>query len=251
MYVQMLLAVLLIYIVGIWLFSVFRQMEYYLVLRMLRKTFYVIFVVGLGIGVIVGDLEPADWKLILQLAAVIVFIDISVLLTPSIMKIWNTEFQYGDFFKDTIQKNDAIQRNMVKKTNYMSYMLQQTTLPFEGEPVTLHQYLNIYAEQFGLSVFVYELGNSIEEGELRASIRSTLSTITNTYNIEELDTDDIAVMLFESEIVSLDGEDLMIIPAYPSSANMVLAVLHNQNGILLEVDAIHIANLVYLYDSFN
>ncbi|WP_426900507.1 type II toxin-antitoxin system SpoIISA family toxin [Rossellomorea vietnamensis] len=52
--------------------------------------------------------------------------------------------------------------------------------------------------------------------------------------------------LLQSEIISVIKENSMIVPVSMNERTM-LVVLKNDKGELLEVDAVHITNLIYLF----
>lgn len=193
----------------------------------------------------------------------IIFVDITVLMTPSILKIWQTEFQTdSEFFEETILKNERIQRAMVTKVGIMSVILQESNFYFEKRPIPndwnqyvneLNEFVNQYCQEFGLYVQIRDL--SITEFDLeidiKEKIKQELQKIDriNNFGFKESNIVEYIEALFNTEIISLVDNDSMLVPIYLEDHSLII-VLKNNKGILLEVDGVHIANLVHLFDSY-
>ena len=96
-------------------------------LKNFRRSLYTLFLLSLGVGVITESINIEDWTYILSLTAIVVFIDLSVLLTPSILKIWQAEFLTGsEFLEATIKENEKIQTDNRNLFNRL-YDCQHTT----------------------------------------------------------------------------------------------------------------------------
>ncbi|MGD6803430.1 type II toxin-antitoxin system SpoIISA family toxin [Rossellomorea vietnamensis] len=270
--------VILVFAVGNLIFFMSNSMQYHLKLRTLRKALYTLFIGALSFGIITGETDITNWEFILTLMGVVVFIDLSLLLTPSIMKIWNTEFQYSDYVENVIVKNEKIQKGTMRRVGTLSEMIQGAGHYFSGLPLAeseaeqrqqLENYLGEYASQYGFSVqiwdIVYEAPGLTQDEESAGREESDLSPEELAYfeslkdvlnRIERLNSFDIdnerdayLESLFQSEIISVIKENSMIIPVFMNERTM-LVVLKNDKGELLEVDAVHITNLIYLFYSF-
>lgn len=255
--------VLIVYVVFTWLFAIIRPLNYGMYLKLLRKTLYVIFILAFGLGIIFGNVDLNNWQFIVTVTAVTVFIDLSVLMTPSILKIWRTEFQNGsEFLEEMIKKNDKIQKSMVAKVGYMSVLIQKSDLYLEDVPTTvdeqeyvkgLEKYLEQYSDEFGLKVDIRELPTLFHENEndIKDKIKAELIKIDRVHNfdINYKEIDEYIDAVYNSEIISMVENDSMIIPIYLEDRNIIV-VLKNDRGTLLEVDGVHIVNLVYLFDSY-
>ena len=55
--------------------------------------------------------------------------------------------------------------------------------------------------------------------------------------------------IFNLEVIPLEDHDALLIPIHLHSYNFII-VLKKDKGVPIEVDGIHIANLVHIYDSF-
>lgn len=233
-------------------------------LKNFRRSLYTLFVLCLGIGIIAGGINITNWTYILSLTAIVVFIDLSVLLTPSILKIWQAEFITGsEFLEATIKENEKIQRATVTKVEHMSLLVQDAIYYFEQKPVPengeeyereLKNYLVLYCEEFGLSVDInqYEADDSIDlDISVRERIKQKLIRIDHIHNFDfnqqllQSFTDSI----FNLEVITLEDHDALLIPIHLQMYNFII-VLKKDKGIPIEVDGVHIANLVHIYDSF-
>jgi len=276
------MAAILLFVIGNLLFFVLAPIKYHLSLKSLRKALYSIFILSVAIGLLLNEMELKDWLFLLILAAFVVFIDLSILLTPSIMKFWNAEFHYSDYVENVITTNEKIHKSTVRRVGTMSYMIQNAGDYFENleetndedkKKLQLQHYLQEYAETYGFKVQVWNLETeTIDKPELRPEIKEDGTDEEVKYIVEELgmrqgienvlteieylnsfDLDEnrqsTIESLFHSGIVSLIKEDSMLVPVYMTERNMIV-VVKNEEGDLLEVDAIHITNLIYLYYSF-
>ncbi|MCM3393093.1 type II toxin-antitoxin system SpoIISA family toxin [Cytobacillus oceanisediminis] len=271
---------LLVFSVANLLFFVFKPIQYHLSLRTLRKALYTLFIGAISIGLLVNEIQMSNWQFILTLAIIVVFMDLAILLTPSILKIWNAEFQYTDYVEDIIKTNDKIQTATVYRVQAMSEIIQTRNGLFMNGTGILHinnsssgleSYLREYANKFGFDVQVWELqrsdftsnqlsgaerdGLSVEEIEslveayrLTEALYNVLDDIKNLNSFdygEELDSH--VEALAQSAVVSLIDNESMLVPVFMTDYDDFIVVLKNGRGEVLEVDAIHITNLVYLY----
>lgn len=270
--------ILLVFVIGNFIYFFKSQTNYSLYLRTLRKGLYTLFIVAIGIGLLLDEINLANWQLILTLTAIIVFIDIAILLTPSILKIFNTEFQYMDYVESIITTNDKREKATIDRVNSMSELIQLAGEDFKdrqnvvqkSEIEELESYLHHYSDQFGFTVQIFELTYSpvplselsyndkrdLDEEELiiqseQLGFVKGIETCLN--KIEKLNSFNLAEgrQLYSEElsnlkIVSLLNEDSMIVPV-DMGKRQFLIVLKNSKGELLEVDAVHIINLIYIF----
>lgn len=233
-------------------------------LKNFRRGLYTLFVIALGFGIIAGNIKIADWTYILSLAAIAIFIDLSVLLTPSILKIWQAEFLTGsEFLEDTIKENEKIQRAMITKVEYMSVLVQDAIYYFEQKPVPetveeyvreLKRYLALYCDEFGLSVDIneYEADDSTDlEISIKETIKQKLIRIDHIHNFGFNQRLILAFTdsIYNSEVITLEDYDALLIPVHLQMYNFII-VIKKDKGIPIEVDGVHVANLVHIYDSF-
>jgi Toxin SpoIISA, type II toxin-antitoxin system len=269
------IVVLLVFSAANLVFFIFHPLNYHLSLRTLRKTLYTLFIGAISIGLLTDELQLSNWEFILTLAAIVIFMDLAILLTPSIMKIWSAEFQYTDYVEDIIKTNDKIHKAMVYRVEAMSEMIQKNNeLLSPSRNYTeqeLRNYLDLYAGKFGFNVQIHrvrdiefsaddvdpsvleglaadEIQMLIEAYRLTEGIRMTveqIKTINNfVFNSEEDDVETLA----QSAVVSLVDDESMLVPVFMDTDQFIV-VLKKEMGDVLEVDAIHITNLIYLFYS--
>lgn len=270
--------ILLVFVLGNFIYFFKSQVNYSLHLRTLRKGLYTLFIGAIGIGILIDEINLANWQLIVTLTSIIVFIDIAILLTPSILKIFNTEFQYMDYVENIITTNDKREKATIDRVNSMSELIQLAGENFKehqnavqkNEIEELESYLQHYSDQFGFTVQIFELTytpvplselsfndkRDLDEEDLILlseqlgfvkGIEKCLNKIEklNSFNLAESREIYIAE-LSNLKIVSLLTEDSMIVPV-DMEKRQFLIVLKNSKGELLEVDAVHIINLIYIF----
>lgn len=233
-------------------------------LKNFRRSLYMLFVLALGIGIIADGINISNWTYILSLTAIVVFIDLSILLTPSILKIWQAEFLTGsEFLEATIKENEKIQRAMVTKVEHMSILVQDAIYYFEQKAIPesreeyvreLKQYLALYGDEFGLSVDIneYEADDLTDlEVSIKETIKQKLIRIDHIHNFGFNQSNLLAFTdsIFNSEVITLENYDALFIPVHLRMYNFII-VIKKDKGIPIEVDGVHIANLVHIYDSF-
>ncbi|NHM32487.1 type II toxin-antitoxin system SpoIISA family toxin [Neobacillus terrae] len=277
-------SILLAFSIGNLVFFLVDNMKYHASLRALRKTLYTIFIGAVALGILMDEIKISNWQFLITLTAIVIFIDLSLILTPSIMKIWKAEFQYGDYVENVIEANNKIHRGTMRRVGTMSEMIQNAGTYFEEEAIPepnaiferdeLEKYLKLYSDQYGFALQLWELAvepfdANLIPSEERAKMNneeletyiedvSLLQAINRLVDdIERLNSfelgnekEEYVSSLFHSEIISLIKEDSMIVPVYMEQRSMLI-VLKNTSGELLEVDAVHITNLIYLFYSFH
>ncbi|WP_227522126.1 type II toxin-antitoxin system SpoIISA family toxin [Bacillus solitudinis] len=276
------IVIMLVFVVGNFAFFFFSPLKYHLSLRTIRKALYTLFIGAIIVGLLVNEVKLSNWQFLLTLTAIVIFIDLALLLTPSIMKIWNTEFQYSDYVENIIMTNRKIQKGTMRRVGTMSEMIQDAGTYFSelqkeelrDKKKQLEKYLRMYAEKYGFLVQLWDLEydpieathlsskqkEGLEEAEINSladnfgfleGIKRVLSDIERLNSFEFGKEKEVyAESLFQSEIVSLISEDSMIVPIYLDDGNMIV-ILKNEKGELLEVDAIHITNLIVLFYTFD
>jgi hypothetical protein len=269
------IVVLLVFSVANLVFFIFHPLKYHLSLRTLRKTLYTLFIGAISIGLLTDELQLSNWEFILTLTAIVIFMDLAILLTPSIMKIWSAEFQYTDYVEDIIKTNDKIHKAMVYRVEAMSEMIQKNNeLLSPSRNYTeqeLRNYLDLYAEKFGFNVQIYrvrdiefsaddvdpslieglaadEIQMLIEAYRLTEGIRMTVEQIKTINNFDFNSEEDDVETLAQSAVVSLVDDESMLVPVFMDTDQFIV-VLKKEMGDVLEVDAIHITNLIYLFYS--
>ncbi|MFZ0474368.1 MAG: type II toxin-antitoxin system SpoIISA family toxin, partial [Halobacillus sp.] len=222
---------------------------------------------------LVGETDLSNWPFILTLTAVIVFMDLALLLTPSIMKLWKAEFEHNNDLQNIILTYEKVRKANYRRVETMSVMIQNAQNYFTGEHIQaetrsedLGKYLKKYTDLYGISVQVSPLevvppeynpgweGMSEEEiyeyeevQPVYEAILRQLDIIEATHNFEMGKHKEVyAEYLLQYEVVSLMEEESMIIPVI-NRREQYLIVLKSEHGEVLEIDALHIVNLTNLY----
>ncbi|WP_419957978.1 type II toxin-antitoxin system SpoIISA family toxin [Psychrobacillus psychrotolerans] len=222
--------------------------------RKWRKGLYAIFIVGLMLALLFEAIEITEWKELLILGSFVFLADLGVLLTPSVSKFLNTEFEYESYVEEVIKNNNQIRSGNMQRANRMSIMIQNIDDYFDGFVLTndqeqLEEYLREYTDHFGLKVSLF-LMNFGTNGVLADEIKQTLDRIEVNYLMELGNKkDSYNKTLVKSEIVSIEEYGIMIVPILTQGYAM-LAVLRSGRGEVLEIDSTHIVNLTYLYYNF-
>ncbi|QWC23645.1 type II toxin-antitoxin system SpoIISA family toxin [Bacillus haikouensis] len=266
------IVVLLVFSLANLAFFIFKPLRYHVSLRTLRKTLYTLFIGAIALGLLLDEIRLADWELILTLTAIVVFMDIALLLTPSIMKIWSAEFHYTDYVEEIIKANDKIHKAMVYRVEAMSEMIQTNSelLPFRNyTDQELRNYLDLYAEKFGFDIQIHripliefsaddadpsvieglaaeEIEMLVESYRLNEGIRMTVEQIKTINNFDFDSEEEDVEILAQSAVVPLIEDESMLVPVFMETDQFIV-VLKEDIGEVLEVDAIHITNLIYLF----
>ncbi|MFD2657247.1 type II toxin-antitoxin system SpoIISA family toxin [Gracilibacillus thailandensis] len=240
-----------------------------------RKTLYFLFVLVIGALWLVEIISIDDWQKLVILAGMAVFIDIFVFSTPTIKKIWKTEFQSYDPLKTYIQENSLIEEKQQDKLNYFSQLLQ--IAPFIKSdidkkqldfPDSLNLFLSYYADTFGLRVHLYEVKPKDLEAEYETIdiFIKTIQTIKQTHTLDwesmldnlVIDNEDniekvIMETLWNGDIVALDREEkhgkgmAHICPAFVGENHTFILFIEEIHERVYEIDALFITNLACLF----
>ncbi|MCA1054254.1 type II toxin-antitoxin system SpoIISA family toxin [Rossellomorea aquimaris] len=269
------IVVLLVFTVANLVFFIMNPLKYHLSLRTLRKTLYTLFIGAISLGLLMDELNLTNWPFILTLTAIVIFMDLTILLTPSIMKIWSAEFQYTDYVEEIIKTNDKIHKAMVYRVEAMSEIIQKNNelLPPSRSysEQELRNYLDLYAEKFGVKVQIHRIpeidfsandfdplvidGLAADETQmlvevyrLTEGIKIATEQIKTIHNFDYNSEEDYVETLAQSAVVSLVDDESMLVPVFMNTDQFIV-VLKKEFGDVLEVDAIHITNLIYLFYS--
>lgn len=246
-----------------------------------RKTLYFLFVLCLGILWIVQILSIKDWQTLLILAVIVVFIDISVFSTPTIKKIWRTEFQAFDPLKSYIQENSLLEERQKDKLNYFSQLIQIAPLiksDIDSRDLEFSEALSIflsyYAEAFGLRIHLYQVeANRQNEEQPYETIDlfiETIQIIKHTHTLdwstmpdnlvkpdETASSETIVIeTLWNGDIVALDREEkhgkgmAHLCPVFVGEDEIFLLFIEEHHQRVYEMDALFLTNLACLFCFF-
>lgn len=222
---------------------------------MLRKGLYSLFIILMGIGMLLGDIDYTNWAFLLSSAAAVVFIDLSIFQTPNILKIWSAEFQHADTIVENIKKNEKRIQHMNMKSNVFTMIVQSTEELLstigplnsrENYKKELLTFLQNYTDQFDFQVHVYYLPEEFyPEGLFLQHIENALFKIGHTYNVVFDDKEAIRDELFQANVYPFEKN--VIIPIYEGTHNFLLVVSSDQEDII-EIDTTNIINLVTIFN---
>lgn len=232
----------------------------------IRKVFYVLFLTLTGIGVVAGYVDFRDWKILLQLTAFVVFIDLAVFQTPSITKIWNAEFQHRAKIEKTIEVNVDFINSTAIKLQAFSDVIKQTADYFEpktdipqnwnGYQRELKQFLSLYTSQFRfrLEMFHFRIGS--DETETKQHIGRALSQLETLFLYELDDAPDKDNQPgFRSQVIdkltsgigtSLETDKLIVIPIF-QNRSLLIGIRTSEGSRVDEVDITNIVNLSRIF----
>ena len=244
--------------------AIIKPSHFDLNLKKHRRVLYTIFIATTGGGVVFGGLELEEWPYVVSLASIVVFTDLAVLLTPSILRIWQAEFLNGsELLEETLKENEQLIRDTMAKVSFMSYLIQDAIYYFEKKPIPetdkeymeeLDQYLQQYGYRFGLKMDVRQYAvyqDTDLDISVQERIRHELLVLKDIHNIavEESRVEEYIASIYNSEIIMIEEDETFIVPVQLPEYHFIV-VIKKGKGIPIEIDGIHAANLVHIYDSF-
>jgi hypothetical protein len=226
----------------------------------LRKTFYVMYLTLIAIGIVVGYIDFRDWKLLTQLTALIVFVDLAVFQTPSITKIWNAEFHHRVKIEKTIEVNMEFINSTTTKIDVFSNVINQTEDYFAPKEETLNgwrayrqelkEYLHLYTSNFRFRIELFSFKIDDQDENTKQNITNALkqAEVFHSYKIENTDfRKQIVEKLFNGESPILDLGKLIVIPIFEGKS--LLLTLKSGDGTKVdEVDVSHLLNLCRIFN---
>jgi hypothetical protein len=233
----------------------------------LRKVLYVLFLIVISIGIVLGYVDFRDWKILLQLTAIIIFVDLAVFQTPSITKIWNAEFQHRSKIEKTIEVNVEFIASTGMKLQIFSDAIKKTedyfdpisTIPnnWNSYQRELKRYLSLYTSEFRfrLELFPFQLG--VDEAETRQRIDRAFSQLETLflYEVDDTPGKENQPGLRTQTLNSLangvgsiiEKDKLIVIPIF-SQRNSLMGIRANDASRIDEVDITNIVNMVRIFD---
>lgn len=248
-------------------------------LQMLRRFFYAIFVVGISIGLMLEKINLEDWKQLLELTALFVFIDLTVFQTPDILKIWNAEFKHDNYIRKIIKKNEEIiSYNSQKIECFTDIVLNKSFnylnniplhLEFDDYKEDLKKFLEFYTGTFQIDVAIFEFESrlDVDSEELHSNfsnldIKQAFTRIEQCYNktiedgewkrflVQELLNGKAIELHNKKEVSSLDNfkdKKVFIIPFYGKEYDILIGI----SSKFIEVDGIDASNILNLTQIFD
>lgn len=248
-------------------------------LQMLRRFFYAIFVVGISIGLMLEKINLEDWKQLLELTALFVFIDLAVFQTPDILKIWNAEFKHDNYIRKIIKKNEEIiSYNSRKIECFTDIVLNKSFnylnniplhLEFDDYKEDLKKFLEFYTGTFQIDVAIFEFESrlDVDSEELHSNfsnldIKQAFTRIEQCYNktiedgewkrflVQELLNGKAIELHNKKEVSSSDNfkdKKVFIIPFYGKEYDILIGI----SSKFIEVDGIDASNILNLTQIFD
>ena len=226
----------------------------------IRRTFYTMFLLFVIYGFISGNIDYTDWKLLTQLAALALFVDLAVFQNPNILKIWNTELKHEDEVREALSESKKVILKNAKKVEKFSQIIQYTDVHFNERPipVTMHEYkgqlkeyLELYSDtlSFSISFFLFDLPT--DEEQKMENIKTQIDNISIRHAIEfSRNQEDQAAMVnsFSSgrTLILKEGE-LIAIPYFGDFYSLIVTI-ESKEGLVDGIDASHILNMLVIFD---
>lgn len=242
-------------------------------MQSIRKTYYVLFIFAITIGIMREEIKLDDWQLLLQFGALFVFVDIAVFQTPDVLKIWNTEFQHSNYIRKTIRKNEEVLGYNLKKVKNFTQVISDTN-PYLSEVQNpedwdayqreMRKYLKRYTDtfQFHVSIFPFDINEN--DDELRRNVATAFNKVEMRYNFEVADEgwkNEMIESLLDGRSIQLSQKEedknpttedrkkkAFIIAYYGVNYNMLIGLNSSNNVEVDGIDASHILNMANIFD---
>ncbi|GMK42021.1 hypothetical protein PCCS19_50800 [Paenibacillus sp. CCS19] len=237
----------------------------------IRKTYYAFYMSLTAVGFVFGYIDYRDWKLLLQLTALVVFSDIAVFQTPNITKIWSAEFQHNAIAKKAIEGNmEQIESTSIKLSEF-SEVVRQTNNHFA--PITantqlwadyeqqLRSYLNLYTNRFRYAVHFFPFTYDAADVDMtKQNISQALDNFevqfghridpTPGRDQEPSPRGKAMDKLVHGNGVFLDSDKLLVVPIFFHGRDYLIGVKASQGLKLDPVDNTNLVNLCRIFQMF-
>ncbi|PPA69672.1 type II toxin-antitoxin system SpoIISA family toxin [Jeotgalibacillus proteolyticus] len=259
--------VLGIYVIAIALYYFYNSRGYYNNLGRIRRFWYVLFIYLLFLGYIFSVVDIENWQLVLQLAAIILFVDLAIFQNPNILKFWNAEFQYDDHLRESLKDLEDEAIKIEKKIESFSTLVSKSfnyfqsndfgkELGFETYKKELAQFLSEYTKVYEHKLAFFELHIDRFQGEDEETVinlEEVVDMISQRHAIRWEKNENFDQESFAAESIdrnsnfSIINKKLLAIPYYGLYHQFVLT-LHSEDSEVTLIDASNIANLIYVFD---
>ncbi|SFC95569.1 type II toxin-antitoxin system SpoIISA family toxin [Bacillus sp. UNCCL81] len=226
----------------------------------IRRTYYTLYLIVMAIGVITSNLDFKNWKLLTEISALVVFIDLAVFLCPNILKIWSAEFKYEDEVREALTESKQMILKSAKKAENFSKVIQETVVSFDNKPLPqsreeyvnqLSEYLKLYSDTFGIAITIFIFDSPISEEDKQNKIQSQITkmSIRHAINLStnEEDKKNMIKTFSYGETIILKEEKLISIPYFGNYYSMIVT-LEAGDVAVDGIDASYISNLLYIFD---
>lgn len=230
-----------------------------------RKTYYTLFIVVVGIGIVAGYIDYRNWQVLLQLTAFIVFSDLGVFQTPNITKIWSAEFQHRTKIENAIEVNEDFIKSTSMKMQVFSDVIKQTEAYFAPKsPVhswndyrrELKQYLHLYTEKFRFKLELFDFKSELQDDVTKVNIANSLGKLETLF-IYEIDNTPgkenepsqrmkCIEKLLSGEGIIVEQKKMIVVPIF-GGKSALLGVKSSDGSSVDEADITNLINLARIF----
>lgn len=231
--------------------------EYFLHMLSFRKGFYFIFFGIIALSLINRFIDPANWQLLLQLAGVAIFIDLTLFQTPGISKIWSAELNKEEHsLKRLIENNRLLRNNTTKALEFHRVITRDDYTQIS--PQSWDEYKNILINYYSKYVNDLELRVHLIELELDEAagvynkLDEAFAKMLTYHSIQPLSTRKMRPyvnILQEGREVLIESdleEKVVLTPFFGAKYGFLLSVVGKGEIEANEVDAMYLLNMAYI-----
>ncbi|PEM34885.1 type II toxin-antitoxin system SpoIISA family toxin [Bacillus toyonensis] len=208
----------------------------------IRKTWYGLFITSVTAYFMIKGIDLTLWKNLLMFTAMVIFVDISFILTPNISEIWGAKFSDIGKTVQSIKRSliaskarGEIYTNIIQNINPAAFGTMEWHTE-EEYTKSLNAFLDSYGEKIGAKIVVFEAANELNTGF--RGIRSQFSITIPIEHIEQL-----------NEQKAVQVENVGIIPA--KIMNDVFIVIDGKKNSLQDRDFENVYNLTIHHSYFS
>lgn len=257
MFTKLFIIVIALYVVSTTVYYWLDSIKWTINSTRTRKTFYLLYVLGLGSGIFIGVVDMSKWQEIIQYVGIAVFVDIAIYQTPNITKFANTEFEHNELIEQAIKENSKEFRKIEGKQNLLLQIIQKTEATLSSKPnvisfqeysYELKEHLSYYTEVYDLKVRICEFKKNVPNDELKQDIQVIVASIDLTYNMGLDSFQKIAISeALSTGVMQRPSEDVFILPIFGKQYNVLIALNGEE---ILPTDLANISYLTYFFEWF-
>ncbi|WP_078427897.1 type II toxin-antitoxin system SpoIISA family toxin [Alkalihalobacterium alkalinitrilicum] len=201
----------------------------------IRKTWYLIFVIGVFIGWMIDPLSLFnEWKKYLIVAALFILIDAFIFLNSYIKRVGNSELVTET--RELLEENDGLMKNHQNKLKTFAHLLKNDTINVydggkEAYIIGVEELISQFAEQINVFAQVCKYSTENEKEHLLEHLDEKVNARNK---------------LQRHEIFYSDNEKLALIPLELYEESYVLKL--SSTNYLTETDCVLFTSLVSIYD---
>lgn len=231
--------------------------QYYLHMISFRKGFYYTFFGIITLALSENLIDPTDWLLLLQLAGVAVFIDLTLFQTPGISKIWNTELNKEEHsLKRLIDNDRQVRNNSTKAFEFHNVIIsnvfkEHSPKNWEDYKDVLLEYYSGYITALDFRVHLVPLEFN-QADNVYFNMDEAFQKVLRFHSIQPLANrrlkDYLKTLQTGNEvIIESDLEETIVVtPFFGSEYGFLLSVLGKGEIEANQIDASYLLNLAYI-----